>query len=222
MRTRTLAVAVAAAALLPMSVLAASPASAATKHDVLTYGKPGKLGGKNVGVKNVLTANSTASFANGALTCKSSTFTVKVVKNPTAGKATAEESLIGQAFSNCSVGGSLSTYVTSVSVTLEGLPYGVTTSDAKNYPVVVSKPTAKITVVTTIVGTASCVFAAKQIKGTASNKHQTISFADQPLALQSTVSNPHCNLVGTTVTFSATYGPVIDKSVKGHPKVYVN
>jgi hypothetical protein len=226
MRTRILAVALAAAALVPVSVLAAVPASAATAHDVLTIGK---LGGPNVKVKAVLSASlakkSAVVFAASggtSLTCTKSTFTTKVVKNPPA-NGTALESLTGQTFSGCSASGPFKPDIKSVTVSLFKPPYGVTVSGAKGNKVIVSKPSAKVVVVTppTLVGTLTCIYSAKSITGSTSNKAQTVSFSKQTLTLVTKISSKNCSLL-PSAKFSATYGPVVDTSVKGKPHVYVN
>jgi hypothetical protein len=230
MRTRTLAAAVAAAALLPFSLLAAGPASAATKHDVLTYGK---AGGTNVAAKSILTAGlsgkSEAVFASGStatVSCKTSTITVKVVKNPTA-KGTATESLTAQTFSKCSVSGSEASLIVSISLALTKGTYGVTVSDkTKSDPVVVSKPSAtvKVTLAKSVGGgTLTCIYNAKSVSGAESNKHQTVTFTNQTLKLISSEDKSLCSAL-PSAQFSATYGPVVDNSVKGKkkPAVFVN
>jgi hypothetical protein len=225
MRTRIIAAAVAAAALLPLSLLAVTPASAATRHDVLTYGK---LGGTNVAAKSVLTANlssKTAVFAAAAatLSCKKSTITVKVVKNPAA-KGKASETLTGQTFSDCSTSGSFAADIKNPVISLTKGTYAVTVSDAKNDPVTVAKPSATVKVDVTLdkIGEITCIYAAKSALGNASNKHNTVTFKDQLLTEQPH-SNADCSAL-PSATFSATYGPVLDQSVKGKkkPAVFVN
>jgi hypothetical protein len=225
MRTRILAAAVAAAALLPVSLLAATPASAATKHDVLTYGK---VGGTNVAAKSILTANlasKTAVFAaaSATLTCTKSTITVKVIKNPAAkGKAT--ESLTSQTFSHCSASGSLAADIKNPVLGLTKGTYAVTVSDAKNFPVVVTKPSATVTVDVTVagIGTITCIYKAPTADGNAANKHNTVAFKNQVLT-EAKGSNADCAAL-PSAKFSATYGPVLDQSVKGKkkPAVFVN
>jgi hypothetical protein len=223
MRRSILTLTVAAAALLPLSVLTTASAAPAAKHDVLTTGK---VGGANVKVKDVLRAGlapkSKVIFKDGStiLTCTASTFTVKVTKNPPA-KGTAHESLTAQTFSKCKASGPFAGFIKKVTVTLAKPPYNVTTSDSKGNPVTVLKPSSKVVVVTSVVGTLTCIYSAKAITGSASNKHQTISFSKQKLTLAKG-SSSSCSTLSKTGLFSATYGPVVDTSVKGKPHVFVN
>jgi hypothetical protein len=225
MRRSILALTAAAAALLPLSVLSTASAAPAKTHDVLTTGK---VGGANVKVKDVLQASlaskSAVVIADGTTTlkCTTSTFTVKVTKNPSA-KGTADESLTKQSFSKCSATGPYKAYITSVTISLAKPPYKTTTSDKKNDPVTVSGAKSKVVVVTTLAGTLTCYYSGKTVTGSASNKHQTISFSKQKLTLASG-SSSDCSLLSKTAEFSATYGPVVDTSVKGKtkPHVFVN
>jgi hypothetical protein len=223
MRRSILALTAAAATLLPLSMLTTASAAPAAKHDVLTTGK---VGGANVKVKDVLQASLAAKakvvFKDGStiLTCTKSTFTVKVTKNPAA-KSTAHESLTGQTFSKCKASGPFAGFVKKVTVTLGKGPFNVTASDAKGNPVTVLKPSSKVVVVTNVVGTLTCFYSAKAITGSASNKHQTVSFSKQKLTLASG-SSKSCSTLSKTALFSATYGPVVDTSVKGKPHVFVN
>jgi hypothetical protein len=225
MRKSILALTAAAAALLPLSVLSVASAAPAATHDVLTTGK---VGGTNVNVKAVLQAGlapkSSVVIADGSttLTCKSSTFTVKVTKNPKA-KGTSDESLTKQSFSKCTAAGPFKSFITSVSVSLAKPPYKTTVSDKKGDPVTVSGAKSKVVVVTNIIGTLTCYYSGKTVTGSASNKHQTISFSKQKLTLASG-SSSSCSMLSKTSEFSATYGPVVDTSVKGKskPHVFVN
>jgi hypothetical protein len=231
MRTRIIAAAVAAAALLPVTLLAATPASAATKHDVLTYGK---VGGTNVKVKDVLSASlakkAFATFTSGSgtsattLKCAKSSFTAKVVTNPTAGKATAKEALTAQTASSCTVTGPDASLIIAkkISISLLKPPYSTTVSDKKGDPVVVSKGTVKVVVPTTVAGTLTCLYTATTVTGNVSNKHETVTFTKQTLT-ETTGSSTDCALL-PSAKFSAVYGPVVDNSVKGKkkPVVFVN
>jgi len=67
------------------------------------------------------------------------------------------------------------------------------------------------------VGTLTCGYKAKVAKGHASNTTQVITFTKQPFKLSS--GPGACPSKGT---FSAAYGPVLDKSVTGSPHVFVN
>jgi hypothetical protein len=214
-----------AAAMATMAVLgtatAATAAPAAKHHDVLTTGK---VGGTNVKDKAVLKASlkkgTSAVFKSGAmtLTCTTSTFKDKVTKNPTA-KGTADESVTSETVGKCTVTGV--TGITVQSVKIGSLPYKSTVSDKKGDPVTVDKPSTTITVVVSgITNPVVCIYNAKKITGSASNKHQTISFKNQTFTLDKSTSNGLCT--PDTGKFTATYGPVEDTSVKHDPKVYVN
>ncbi len=230
-RKWTLAAAVAMAAIVPLSL--SSVAQAATKVDVLTISK---AKGTAVKANAVLTAGlaskTDATFAAGALvvTCKTASLTFKVKSNPATGR-TAVLSETKETFSNCPVPASLSTLVKSLSITstaTSSKPYATTVTDKKGDPVTISSPVTTVKAVTTpAAGSATvlCIFAAKSVKGSFSNKTNDISFSKQVFTLEpvSKGSNSECSSVtGTTAKFSAVYGPVKDTSVKHSPKVFVN
>jgi hypothetical protein len=206
------------------ALLAAAPmtAASAASHDVLTTGK---VGGPNVKVGALLQAslksNTTAKFLtskSSGVTCKKVTFTDKVISNPPQ-PGTAKESLTKQIFvsSSCSVKGIQG--ATSVkSVKVNKLPYRATISGKKGFPVTVSGTSTTITLNTTL-GPLSCTYTAngRITKGNASNTTQTISFNGQKFTRSHSPLN--CPKTGT---FSATFGPVVDTSAKGHPHVFVN
>lgn len=207
-----------------IAVLPATAAEAAPVH-VLTIGK---VGGRAVAPGAVLKAGlapRTAVVFNttlGKLTCTRSTFTAKVVSNPakTGTAATAKELITAQTFSSCtiSVRG-----VAIKSITVVNLPYNATVSDARGFPVRISgrsrvKP-LEITV-TVKVGTGtpfSCSVKAASIAGHASNKGNVVSFVKQKFV--KAAGGIFCPASGT---FSATWGPVRDTSVRGNPAVFVN
>jgi hypothetical protein len=209
-----------------VSVLAApvvaSAAPTAAPH-VLTVGKARgaavKVGAK---LKASLVKGSIATFAlNGMkLTCKSSSFTAVVTKNPSK-PGTAIESLTAQTVANCktSVAG-----VKIKSVKANNLPYNTTVSDKKGDPVTVSGRTKAKPLSLTSVGslsgtTISCTYTAKSIAGAASNKGNTIAITNQKFSL---VKNSNAFCPQGTAKFTATFGPVTDTSVKGSSKVFVN
>jgi hypothetical protein len=206
------------------------PADAAVAH-VLTIRK---AGGPAVSKGAVLTSglakNTKASFKVGTGTsaitvkCTSAAFTGKVTSNPAAsGKAVATESVTASKFAKC--GGVSGAKIT---VTANNLPYKSSVSAAKGNPVTVSgvsksKPislTAKVKLSAT--NTVTCTYTAASISGKASNKGNVISFSNQKFKFSTGSSKTTCTQFGTTATFSATYGPVLDTSVKGSPKVFVN
>jgi len=214
-RLVALAVSASAAALL---VALPSTAAFAATHDVLTTGK---VGGPNVKVgallQGGLKTGTKATFLtskSAGISCKSVSFTDKVTKNPSK-PGVATEQLTAQTYKKCSVSGI--TGATGVkSVVLNNLPYKTTISDAKGNPVIVFGTTATLTL-TTVLGPLSCQYKATKTNGSASNTGQTISFVSQAFKLKAGPSA--CPATGS---FSATFGPVKDTSVKGSPHVFVN
>jgi hypothetical protein len=219
MRKHLLAVAAAATGVLVVLPIAAATASPSAGGAVLTIRKAGGTAVKRGAIlKAGLVSGSTATFftpgTTKGVTCKSSSFTDKVIKNPPAGQV-ATESLTAQSFGSCKVAGVAgATSVKKVSVV--GLPYKVTVSGKGSKPVVISKARTKLTL-GTIVGTLTCTYGASSVKGTASNIGQVIKFRSQTFTLIS--GSSACLKKGS---FSATFGPVKDTSVKGSPHVFVN
>jgi hypothetical protein len=217
MRRTLMAAAATAAALVTVASMAATAsASTAVTHRVLTINR---VRGTNVRVGAILKASlkpkTNAVFVSGGITvrCKSSSFTAKVTANPAA-PGIASESLTRQTATRCTLSGLPGVSVKSVVV--RKLPYRTTVSGARNHRVTVNKPSTKITV---MAGTSSfsCTYGARRIFGTASNTGQRITFTKQGFTLSS-----GSTLCGKTGTFSATYGPVRDTSVRNSPKVFVN
>jgi hypothetical protein len=209
-----------------VSVLAApvvASAAPTAKPHVLTVGKARgtavKVGAK---LSASLAKGTVATFAlNGMkLTCKTSSFTAVVTKNPTA-PGTALESLTAQTVAKCttSVAG-----VKIKSVKANNLPYNTTVSDKKGDPVTVAGRTKAKPLSLTSTGslgqtTIACTYTAKSIAGAASNKGNTITVTSQKFTLVKG-SNAFCPQ--GTAKFSAVFGPVTDTSVKGASKVFVN
>jgi len=216
-----LAMAAASVSVLAAPVVASAAPTAA--HHVLTVGKARgnavKVGAK---LRASLAKGTKATFAlNGMkLTCKSSSFTGVVVKNPTApGKAL--ESVTAQTVAKCttSVSG-----ITIKSVKANNLPYNSTVSDKKGDPVTVAGRTKTKPISLTSVGslgttTISCTYTAKSIAGAASNKGNTITITNQKFTL---VKNSNAFCPQGTAKFTAKSGPLKDTSVKGSPAVFVN
>jgi hypothetical protein len=208
---------VASAAALAMSV---APAQAATGH-VLTTGKTGGTAVKtNAVLKAGLVKGTSATFVNslGTLKCKAGTLTTKVTANP-AKPGTATESLTAQTFSKCTISVS---GVTVKSLKVSNLPYKVTVSDKKGDPVKVSESSKskplKLTVTVVFAGSPiTCTATAASIGGHASNTGNKVSFSKQKLASGGGGICPKGN-----GSFSASFGPLTDTSVKGSPKVFVN
>jgi hypothetical protein len=170
-------------------------------------------------LKAGLAKGKTAVFSLGTekLTCKSASFSAKVTGNPgKPGKAT--ESLTSQKFSKCTVSVS---GITFKSIKVSNLPYKVTVSDAKGFPVTISgssksKPIAVTVTVTVGVNPVTCSYKATSVKGSSSNTGNTITFSKQKFTRTAGALCP------ASASFSATFGPVTDSSVKGSPKVFVN
>jgi hypothetical protein len=224
MRRGVLVVAAVATAVLPLSLAAAAQAAPTTaKVDVLTIGK---AGGHNVAAKAVLSAGlapkTTLTFGNAnlGLRCKESTITVKVVSNPAKGHS-ASLSLTKQTLAKCTITGNLAADVTKFSASITKLPYKVSISDKKGDPVTASGATFSVKA-TALGMNVTCVFTAKTIKGSASNKNQSVSFSKQKFLLDQSVSTSLCTDAGLSGVLSASFGPVKDTSVKGKPHVYVN
>lgn len=207
------AAALALLAIPPMTAVSAAPTVSAASHSVLTINKPG---GPNVKVGAILKASlktkAVFSTSAGNVTCKKSTFTDRVLKNPSK-PGTARERLTAQTFGGCTVKLQGATGVKSVK--LNKLPYP-TTIQSKGGVVTVSGTDTTITI-KNILGTTSCEYKAKTTKGTASNKSQTITFKNQKFTKKRGPGT--CPGSGH---FSASFGPVLDTNVKGHPHVFVN
>jgi hypothetical protein len=216
--------AMAAGAALVLSVpagaaLAANPHAAA--KPVLTIVK---VGGPAVKAKAVLSASlpkkGTVTFATklGNLTCSASTIAAKVLKNPSkVGQATL--SVTSVSITKCAKIDGFSLTVTSIN-----LPYGATIKNSKGFPVTLSaiskaKPIGFKASVKSIGLT--CTFTTASMTGSASNKTNSVTFSKQKLSLAKG-SSADCADVGTTVTVTATYGPIVDLSVAKTPKVFVS
>jgi hypothetical protein len=195
---------VSAALLIAAPTALASTADAATTP-VLTYGS---TGGTAVASGDVLQAGLGTSPA----TLYSS------ATDPTA-PGTATESLTGQTFGSCTpniLG------VSSVSsVTVNDLPFNASINDSDDVVTISeassSAPLETTVVLSTLLGTVTCVYTASSITGTASNTAQTITFTNQKFTLSTGPGT--CFSAGF---FSASYGPVLDTTVSGSPKVFVN
>jgi hypothetical protein len=166
------------------------------------------------------------SIGTAAATCKSASFGATVVKNPSAkGKATL--SITSETISGCPA---IKVDGISATVTLKAinLPYVGTQSTSKGDPIVIAgshkgKPTGfEATVVLSGFPTQSCIFTATSATGHASTKHNTVAFSKLTFALDAKASTSLCSAAGTKASFTATFGPVVDKSVKHSPKVFVS
>ncbi|HEY2640728.1 MAG TPA: hypothetical protein VGI66_12705 [Streptosporangiaceae bacterium] len=203
------------------------PADAAVAH-VLTIRK---VGGTAVSKGAVLTSGlakkTTATFSIGTtkVKCGTGAFTGKVTSNPAVGaNAKATESVTASKLGKCAITG----LTFSIAIAANNLPYNASVGAAKGNPVKISgrsksKPislTAKVKLSAT--NTLTCTYIAASISGKASNTGNVISFSNQKFKFSTGSSKATCTSFGTTATFSATYGPVTDHSVKGSPKVFVN
>jgi hypothetical protein len=219
--------AAAAGAALVLSV-PAGVAVAANVHKapkaVLTIGK---VNGTPVKDKAVLKASLPKggkvilAIGSHSVACTSSSIEAKVVKNPAkAGEATL--SVTSVSVSKCGK-------VLGFSLSLKSLdlPAGATIKTSKGDPVTLSeasksKPLGFEVSVDTGSPPTLCFFNAASISGHASNKANTVSFSKQPFKLDSAKSGGACSIAGTTATFTATYGPIVDSSVKHSPKVFIS
>jgi hypothetical protein len=196
-------------------------ASAASLH-VLTINK---VGGPNVAVGAILkaglkTGTKATFFTPGTkigVTCSRAQLTNKVTKNPPK-PGTAGESLSAQTFTTCTTNIPGATGVRSIAIL--GLPYAVTVSDSKGFPLTVTKPRGVLkTMITinTVIGTITCTYSAVKIAGNASNVGSLNIYKNQ--VFTKSAGPAVCLPRGS---FSATFGPVVDSSVKGSPHVFVN
>ena len=213
MRKFVLAAAAVATGLLTIIPVAASAAPAAG-HAVLTTRSPKGPNVRRGALLGARLKGSATLFAPGTksgITCKSGAFTDRVTKNPPAGR-TARELLTRQVFGKCSVSG-VAGAKSVKSVTVIGLPYRTTVSSKG---IVLNRARTRVTL-GTILGTLVCTYGAGQVRGAASNTGQVNKFSGQTFTLLS--GSAACPKKGD---FSATFGPVTDISVKGHPHVFVN
>lgn len=212
---------------MPAGAAYAASAHPAAAKPVLTIGKAGGPAVKKGAVlKASLAKRASATFALGTFTatCKSSTVRAKVTANPSRpGRATL--SVTGQTFGKCSLSTTLATLQ---SITAVNLPYAATVSTAKGDPVAIreskkSKPVGFEAVITFSGMKLTCAYTAKKASGRASNRGNKVSFVKQPFTLNKALSSsPLCTAAASTATFSATYGPVRDTSVRHSPKVFVS
>jgi hypothetical protein len=202
------------------AVVALPATSASAAGHVLTIKK---TGGTAVKVGAVLKAHlvtgTSAVFSLGTqkLTCKAAKFTATVKTNPVK-PGTAKESLTAKSFSKCTTNVS---GVTVKSLKVKNLPYHVTVSDGSGLPVKVTgqsktKPILLTVTVTLNGNPITCSYKAASVKGAASNKGNKISFSKQKFTKSSGICPP------PSANFTAAFGPVVDSSVTGSPKVFVN
>jgi hypothetical protein len=229
---RRIAVLVSAAAVCGLLVATLPAASALGapqrgKTAILTIKKKGGTAVKAGAIlSGGLKKGTTATFAvagGGSVSCTKVTFQDKVDKNPARpGKST--ESLISQTFSakSCTAKGIAADptgAVTSVVVSASAKhPLATSISDAKGFPVTVIGTNATITVPSTV-GSIHCQYAANRntTVGHASNTTVSIAFTKQPFHLVHSAAG-----CPTSGSFSATFAPVKDASVKGGPDVFIN
>jgi hypothetical protein len=200
---------------------------------VLTIGKKGGPAVKKGAVlKAGLAKGKSATFAlttsagSFTATCTSSTVNAKVTANPSSrGKTTL--SLTREKVGHCTVSGAPAG-VSLTGIKALNLPYGVTISSAKGFPVTIAgrssaKPFSFEATISYQSSNYTCVFTAKKARAHASNTGNKMSVAKQALTLDGTKSAPLCSAVGvSSATYSATYGPIRDASVKRSPKVFFN
>lgn len=212
----TVALTMAMTAVLPLAM-----AFAATPH-VMTINKTGGPAVK-VGaiLKAPLKAKTKATFFSPGTTtgikCSTAHVTDKVIVNPLR-PGTVREKLTSQTFSKCTTNIPGTTSVKSVTVV--GLPYRTTVSDAKGFPVTVTKPNGSIktkVVVKSLLGSLTCVYSKSKLTGSASNTGNKITFKNQ--VFKKSAGSSACPAKGS---FSATFAPLRDVSVSSHPLVFIN
>ncbi|MET7822636.1 Tat pathway signal sequence domain protein [Micromonospora zamorensis] len=208
-------------------LVAATPASAdpsaALAGNVLTYPT---AGGTAVAVNDVIQASlktgTNATFYNSTsgttgIKCAASSFSAKVLTNPTA-PGTATESLTAQSFGSCTTNVFGTTGVQSIA--LNNLPYAtsVTSAGVVKITGTTAAPVQSTVVLNSLLGAITCVYrtSTNSLTGAAVNTTNSITFTNQPFTK---FSGP--SLCFGTAYFSATYSPVRD-STKGNAAVYVN
>ena len=140
------------------------------------------------------------------------------------GKATL--SLTGETIGHCTLAGAPSG-VSLVGIKALNLPYGVTISSAKGFPVTIAgRSSARLSFEATVSYQSTnytCVFTARKATAHASNTGNKVTLAKQELTLDGKKSAPLCSQIGvSSATYSGTYGPIRDTSVKHSPKVFFN
>jgi hypothetical protein len=234
-RYRAVVVAAACAVALAAPASAAYAATAAhhAAKPVLTIKKKGGPAvRKRAVLKASLAKGKSAVFAldtslgTFTATCSRSALQAKVTANPsTKGKATL--SLTGETISHCTLKGAPDG-ITLTSITAIHLPSDVTISSAKGFPVTISgrskaKPLAFSAVINASsvdAGNLTCVVTAPTAKANASNTGNKVTVSKQKFTLDKSASSADCS-IASSATFSATYGPIRDTSVKHSPKVFV-
>lgn len=222
---KSLFVAATAAATAMMVSTAAVPAWGATTTHVLTTNK---VGGTNVAAKATVEAglkkgqSLSFGFSLDGLTvsiaCTKATIAGKITTNP-ADPGSAALSLTKQTASTCTATVSSPGLVNSVQSVTFTTPNATTIGDATGLPVTVTAPVVTFTV-NTIIGAVTCGYSAPSLSGTYTNIGSVVSFSNQPFNTLQSGSNSACPTSG--LTFSSTYGPLTDQSIKTHPHVFVN
>lgn len=217
-----------AALALLTGLVGAAPATAAPTtslaSNVLTYPT---VAGTAVSVGDVIQASlrsgTNAAFYSSTsgttgIKCAASSFSAKVLTNPTA-PGTATESLTAQSFSSCTTNVFGTTGVQSV--TVNNLPYttSVTSAGVVTISGTAAAPIQSTVVLNSLLGAITCVYrtSTNTLTGTASNGTNSITFTNQTLTK---FSGP--SLCFGTAYFTASYSPVKDTSKTGSPAVYVN
>jgi hypothetical protein len=207
-----------------LCVTFAASAAFADTGGVLTVGG---VGGTNVAVGDTVTASlatgtnatfySTTTGTTG-VTCTASSFSSTVTANPPA-PGVATETIDAQSFTGCSSNVFGTTGVRSV--TLNNLPYQVSvdgTTGAVSVSPGSAGPIQSTVVITTLLGTITCVYqpVAGALTGAADNATNSISFANQQFNKVTGSS-----LCLATAYWTATYAPVTDTTQAGGA-VFVN
>jgi hypothetical protein len=214
------------AASVAVVALPATSASATGRVHVLTIKKVGGTAVRAGAVlKSGLVSKTSAVLSLGTsgtvkLTCKAASISATVRANPVKpGKAT--ESLTAIHVAKCTLSGI--TGVTFKSAKALNLPYKVTVSDAKGFPVAVRETSTTMPIKFTVkvvagMTTITCNYKASSIAGHASNTGSKVVFSKQKFT-KAAGSNAAC--LGPA-HFSASFGPVKDTSVMLSPHVFVN
>jgi hypothetical protein len=208
----------------------AAPASAALASTHKATPKPVLTIGKVAGAAVKKGAKISAGLAKGhkvnmtigsfGATCTKSTFTAKVVKNPSsAGRTTL--AITSQTLGGCKLSTNLAS-LKSISAINTPWSASITTKNVLSIKgSKKSKPIGFKAQFSALGQNLTCIFTAPSSSGKTANKGNTVTFKGQKLTLNKSASSSLCSSAGTSASFSAVYGPVRDISVKHHPRVFV-
>jgi hypothetical protein len=204
----------------------AAPGVANATPDVLTQGA---VAGTNTGAKDLMQAGLqkgtpltfvwSLSGLTVTISCTKSYATIRSKINPVA-PGTATLSLNKLTATACTATASQSGLISGVqSVTFTTVD-PLTISDATGDPVTVTGAPVVTFTVNSVVGAVTCGYAASGLSSAFTDTGSAMAFTNQAFTTLQAGSNSLCPTTGGT--FAATYGPLKDLTVTGHPAVFVN